>query len=218
MKHVLGVFWHALRDLWDELLILVLMNIVTTLLLIPIITFPPAVAGLWNAANRAADGRTIHWSDYFEGFRRYFWKAWGLALLNILLAVVLLTNVRFYAPDSAPFNVSPTLSLWIRALFLGVALLWLIVQMYPMALLLEQADQRLRVALRNAAVLSAANPGFTVALAVILLLVATISTLFPVLWVIVTLAIFAVVCNKAVLYLLNRNRAQGEAADGSEPS
>ena len=209
MKHVLGVFWHALRDLWDELLILVLMNIVTTLLLIPIITFPPAVAGLWNAANRAADGRTIHWSDYFEGFRRYFWKAWGLALLNILLAVVLLTNVRFYAPDSAPFNVSPTLSLWIRALFLGVALLWLIVQMYPMALLLEQADQRLRVALRNAAVLSAANPGFTVALAVILLLVATISTLFPVLWVIVTLAIFAVVCNKAVLYLLkpHRNRA-----------
>jgi len=220
MKHVLGVFWHALRDLWDELLILVLMNIVTTLLLIPIITFPPAVAGLWNAANRAADGRTIHWSDYFEGFRRYFWKAWGLALLNILLAVVLLTNVRFYAPDSAPFNVSPTLSLWIRALFLGVALLWLIVQMYPMALLLEQADQRLRVALRNAAVLSAANPGFTVALAVILLLVATISTLFPVLWVIVTLAIFAVVCNKAVLYLLkpHRNRTQGEAADGSEPS
>jgi hypothetical protein len=55
--------------------------------------------------------------------------------------------------------------------------------------------------LRNAAVLSAANPGFTVVLAVILLLVATISTLFPVLWGIVTLAIFAVVCNKAVLYL-----------------
>jgi hypothetical protein len=74
--------------------------------------------------------------------------------------------------------------------------------------------------LRNAAVLSAANPGLTVVLAVILLLVATINTLFPVLWVIVTLAIFAVVCNKAVLYLLkpHRNRAQGEAADGSEPS
>jgi hypothetical protein len=112
------------------------------------------------------NGRAIHWSNYFEGFRRYFWQAWGLALL------------------------------------------------------LEQADQCLRVALRNAAVLSAANHSFTVVLAVILLLVATISTLFPVLWVIVTPALLAVVCNKAVLYLFkpHLNRGQGETADGSEPS
>jgi len=41
-------------------------------------------------------------------------------------------------------------SLWIQALFVGVALLWVIVQMYPLALLFEQEDQRLRVALRNA--------------------------------------------------------------------
>ncbi|MBE9509078.1 MAG: hypothetical protein IMY86_13660 [Chloroflexi bacterium] len=38
--------------------------------------------------------------------------------------------------------------------------------MYPLALLLEQEDQRLRVALRNTAVIFIANPGFTLVLAV----------------------------------------------------
>jgi len=84
MKHVFRVFWEALREFWDELFLLMLMNVVTVLLVIPVVTFPPALAGLWGAANLVAKGRAIHWSDYFEGFRRYLWKAWGLALLNIL--------------------------------------------------------------------------------------------------------------------------------------
>ena len=147
MKRALRVFWGALKDFWDELFLLMLMNIVTVLLMIPVLTFPPALAGLWNAANLVAKGRAISWSDYFEAFRRYLWKAWGLALLNILVATIVLTNVLFYAPANVPFEISPTVSFWIQALFLGVGFVWLLVQLYPMALLLEQEDQRLRVAL-----------------------------------------------------------------------
>ncbi len=216
MKHVFRIFWEALKDFWDELLLLVLMNIVTTLLAIPVVTFPPALAGLWNTANRVAEGKAIGWNDYFEGFRRYFWKAWGLALLNILVAAIVLSNIRFYASDIAPFEIGPTLSLWIRAFFAAAAFLWLVIQMYPVALLLEQEDQRLRVALRNAAVLFVANPGFTLVLALLLLMVAVISTFFPVLWFLVTLAFFAVVCNKAVLHLLKPYREQVQAEEGGE--
>jgi uncharacterized membrane protein YesL len=220
MRHVFRVVWEALKDFWDELFMLVLMNIVTVLLVIPVVTFPPALAGLWNAANLVAKGRAIHWSDYFEGFRRYFWKAWGLALLNILVAAMIFANVRFYAPGTAPFDINPNLSLWIRALFVGTALLWLFIQMYPMALLLEQEDQRLRVALRNAAVLLIANPGFTIVLLLLLLVVAAISTVLPVLWFLITLALFAVVCNKAVLHLLElfRERARAREEGEEEPS
>jgi len=216
MKNVFRVFWEALKDLWDELFILVLMNVVTTLLVIPVVTFPPALAGLWNVANQVVDGRSVHWSDYFEGFRRYFWKAWGLALLNILVAIIVSTSVRFYAPGNAPFEINPTLGLWIRALFAGAGFLWLVIQMYPMALLLEQEDQRLRVALRNAAVLFITNPGFTLVLALLLLMVAVISLFFPVLWFLVTLALFAVVCNKAVLHLLEAYRERARAEEGGE--
>ena len=220
MKYVFRVFWEALKGLWEELFLLILMNIVTVLLALPVVTFPPALAGLWNAANLVAKGKSIHWSDYFEGFRNYFWKAWKLALLDILVAVIVFTNIRFYTPGIAPFKISPTLSLWLQALFVGIASLWLVIQVYPMALLLEQEDQRLRVALRNAAVLFVANPGFTIVLVVLLLVVAAVSTVFPVLWFVVTIALFAVVCNKAVLYLLevHRERARAEAEASNELS
>jgi uncharacterized membrane protein YesL len=113
--------------------------------------------------------------------------------------------------------MSPTLSFWIQALFLGVAFAWLIIQVYPMALLLEQEDQRLRVALRNAAALFVTNLGFTVVLGLLLLIVAAISMLFPPLWLLITVALFGVVCNKAVLHLLEAYRARAQAAGGVEP-
>ena len=216
MRHVFRVFWEALKNYWDELFILMLMNIVTVLLMVPVVTFPPALAGLWNAANLVANGKSIHWSDYFEGFRRYLWKAWGFALLNVVVLVVLFANFRFYAPGTAPFSIDPNLSIWIRALFAGVALLWLVVQMYPMALLLEQVDQRLWVALRNAVVLLVASPGFTIVLVLLLLIVAVISTAFPVLWVLTSLALLAVVCNQAVLHLLEPFREQARAESEGE--
>ncbi len=208
MKDVFRLFWEAVKDFWDELFFLALLNIVTALLAVLVITLPPALAGLWNVANRVAQGKAIGWSDYFEGFRRYFWKAWGLALLNILVITIAITNLRFYTPGNAPFEIHPTLSLWIRALWMAVAFLWLTLQMYPLALLLEQEDQRLRVTLRNTAVIFIANPGFTLVLAALLLIVAIISTLLSPLWFFLTPALFAVVCNKAVQHLLKPYREQ----------
>ncbi|MBC8445875.1 MAG: DUF624 domain-containing protein [Chloroflexi bacterium] len=208
MKNVFRVFWEALKDLWDELFLLILMNIVTVLLVIPVVTLPPALAGLWNVANRVAQGKVIGWSDYFAGFRRYFWKAWGLALLNILVLIIVSTNLWFYVPGNTPFDLHPTLSLLLRPAWAAVAFLWLAAQMYPLALLLEQEDQRLRVAWRNTAVIFIANPGFTLALAVLLLIVIVISTLLPMMWFLVTPALFAVVCSKAVRHLLVPHRPE----------
>ena len=218
MGHVFRVFWEALKNFWDELFILMLMNVVTVLLVIPVVTFPPALAGLWNAANLAAKGRSVHWSDYFEAFRRYFWKAWGLALLNLVVVAILYANFRFYTPGTGPFQINANVSMWIRAIFVGVAMVWSIIQMYPLALLLEQVDQRLRVALRNAAVLFVANPGFTILLLLLLLIVVVISTVLPVLWVLFSLGLVAVVCNQAVLHLLEPFREQARAEAEGEPA
>ncbi|MDY6875762.1 MAG: DUF624 domain-containing protein [Chloroflexota bacterium] len=208
MKDVLRLFWEAVGDLWDELFLLAPMNIVTALLAVLVITLPPALAGLWNVANRVTQGKAAGWSDYFEGFRRYFWKAWGLALLNILLVAIAITNLWFYMPDNVPFEIHSTLSLWIRALWIAVTFLWLALQMYPLALLLEQEDQRLWVTLRNTVVIFIANPGFTLILAVLLLVVAAFSTLLSPLWFFLTPALFAVVCNKTVQHLLKPYRTQ----------
>lgn len=215
MKLGFRVFWEALRDFWEEIFMLALMNILTVVLVVPVVTFPPALAGLWSVANLVVQGNSITWRDYFEAFRRYFWKAWGLALLNLVVITTLVINIWFYAPDNAPFEISANLSLVIRTFWGFATALWVILQLYPLALLLEQEDQRLRVALRNAAVLLFANPGFSLVLVVLLAITGIISALIPLLWALITVAFLAVVCNKAVRHLLEpyRERARSEAEE-----
>ena len=216
MRDVFGVFWQAAKDFWEELFMLALMNLVTVLLLVPVVTFPPAVAGLWNAANLAAQGRSISWSDYFEVFKKFFWKAWALALMNLVIIGTLVINLRFYAPGVAPFEINENLSFLIRAFWFSLTIVWVVLQMYPLALLLEQSDQRLRVALRNAFVLLFAHPGFSLVLVILIVIVSAISTLIPALWALVSLAFLGVLCNKAVRHLLVPYREQAEKEQQEE--
>jgi hypothetical protein len=247
-KEILDVLWQSMKDLWGELLILVLMNLVTmapvilivflfyemavswasgqqalvitfaVLHAVPLILFPPTLAGLWNVANRVADGLAIHWSDYFEGFRLYFWKSLGLALINVLVLAILLSNIWFYTPGNNPLNLAANVNSAIQIAFILLTIMWLVYQMYPLAMLLEQKDQRLRTTLRNTGVLFITRPGFNILLALMLAIVIAVSTYLLVPWFVVTLAFIAIVCNKAVKHLLipHRERAAEQAASEAQ--
>jgi uncharacterized membrane protein YesL len=236
-----------MKAFWGDLLILILMNLATVspiilsltlslgmtelwqagyqalaiiafiVGLLPLLLLPPAMAGLWNVANRVVDEFAIHWSDYFEGFRRYFWKSWGLALVNGVVLVILVVNVWFYTPGNNPWNINPNLSAAIQTFFITLTALWLTYQIYPMALLLEQTDQRLRTALRNAGVLFLTRPGFGILLALVLAATIAIST-YPLIvpWFLLTLSFIALVCNKAVKHLLIPYREQAAQEAESE--
>jgi uncharacterized membrane protein YesL len=215
---VLRVIWGGLKDVWEELFMLALMNLVTALLIVPVVTFPPALAGLWSVSNLVVQGKTIAWSDYFGAFKRFFGKAWALAGINIGVIVTLVFNILFYRPDVPPLNLGETASLMIRAFWTSILVLWVFLQMYPFALLMEQEDQRVRVALRNALVLLAAHPGFSLLLGIILLIIIVVSVLIPALIALISLAVVGVVCNKAVRHLLvpYRERLAEEAAAGED--
>ncbi|MBN1977115.1 MAG: hypothetical protein JW918_06905 [Anaerolineae bacterium] len=188
--------------------------------LLPLLLLPPAIAGLWNTANRLVEGLAIHWSDYWEGFRRYFWKSLALALVNVVTLAILGANVWFYAPGNNPWGLDSGLSSAIQIFFVILIALWLIYQMYPLAMLLEQTDQRLRTALRNAGVLLITRPGFAILLGLALAVVIAISTYLIVLWFLITLPLIAVVCNKAVKHLLipyRERAAEAEDENRDEP-
>ena len=70
-------------------------------------------------------------------------------------------------------------------------------------LLLEREDGGLReTAWRNAVALSTSNPGLTLVLTLAILVMAVVSTLFPSLWLVVVVILFALVCVNAILDLL----------------
>ena len=129
-------------------------------------------------------------------------RAWVLALLNLLLSIVLFTNIRLYTPDPAPGGGS-LVDPWLQAFWVALAFVWLLLQMYPLALLLEQEEPVARdAAWRNAGALFRSNPGLTLALTVVVLVVAVASVLFPSLWFVLTVALLAVVCLNAAGPLL----------------
>jgi hypothetical protein len=254
LREAAGVLFDAIKSFWGELFFLAVMNVVTmipvllslvllygaaglyggghlgwvtvllALQIVPAILFPPALAGLWNAANRVADEYVPYWRDYFEGFRLYFWRSLALAIMNVFVATTMIIGVPFYAPSSTPLNLSSSAS---TVLMMGVivfGVMWFVYQMYPLALLIEQTDKRLHLALRNAAILFLHRPGFSALIAVALFIVIALSAVLWLPLVLITWSLIAVICNKAVKHLLvpeieraraEEERLKREQAEGS---
>lgn len=135
-------------------------------------------------------------------------RAWVLALLNVLVATTLFTNIRWFAPGSAA-PVGTPLGPWLRATWVALAFVWLILQMYPLVLLLGQEGTRPReVAWRHAAAFFRSSPGLTMALTLLVLAIAVISMLFPLLWLLATAGLFGIVCTYAAIRALRLRQAR----------
>ena len=134
-------------------------------------------------------------------------NAWVLALVNLLLAVVLFTNIYLYLPMPAPFSLSATLLGWLRALWLALAFIWLLLQLYPLALLLQQEDTEWQgIAWRNATAFLRVHPGFLVALTLAVLVIAIVNTALPALWLLVALSLLIAIGTIALRNILELMR------------
>ena len=126
-------------------------------------------------------------------------RGWMLALLNTLLAIILFSTVRVYA-SGEPFGLAQWLVPWLRGFYVALTFVWLLLQLYPVALLLQEDDGDSRdIAWRNAGKAFASNPGLTLAVTVAVLGAAAISALFPPIWFGVVALLLIVVCLNAVL-------------------
>ena len=216
MRDALSTFGESLRDIYGEIILLVQMSLVTVLLLVPVVTAPPALAGLWAVGNLVARGEQVGWGDYWAAFRIHFGRAWGLAGLNLVALVVVGANLWFYNPASTPLEISDELAAGIRGVWLAMGLLWLLLSQYLLPLLMEQEDLRLRTTLRNATALMIRRPGFSFVLLLLIILVGLLSALLIAPWLLITPAFLAVLTNNAVLRLLrvDREKMRGEGGGG----
>ena len=206
MKDLFHVLGESLRDTYNELPFLLLLNVATLLLLLPLVTAPPALLALWEAANGVARGEPVGWKDYFRSLRCHFGRGWAIAALHLLVWGGIAVNLWFYAPANNPFGLSDQVAMYIQALWLGVLLLWLLLSQYIPALVMEQEDLRLRTTLRNAVVLLVTRPGFAALLLTVVVVTALLSAFLVLPWLLFTLSFIAVLSNEAVLLLLQAHR------------
>ncbi len=197
--HVLA---RAVIDFRDVGASLVFYNLLWFFCSLPLMTLPPATAALYVMMREMSHSRSVEWRDFFQAFRRYFFIGWRWGALNLVAAFIVVMNLWFYGYIAQPLGTL------LRALWIGLALIWAIVQMYCFPVLLEQEAPRVWLALHNAFALSARHPLFTLTCASATALLALVSIATPFLWMIFTVAFLAFLYNRGVRYLLQVERGE----------
>jgi uncharacterized membrane protein YesL len=236
--NIFRTFWRSLKDVFEDLFVLGIINVLWTLInaplalilfasisigdsillyivmLLGVLTLGPSSAGLYAIAERVTDGRTSSWRDFIAGIRAYpalSWKVYGLWMLGLIL---ILANLRFYNQMNNTF--AGVLSL----LFLYFGIVWFGMLMYIGPLMQLQTDKRVRVIARNAALMTFGRPLFTLITLVLMGLIVIASIWLPILLLLVTFSFLAVWSFRATLTLIaeaeERRAAAAEKAAAAE--
>jgi len=191
------VFWAALKDYYDEMFRLVGANLLWVLSIPLVITLPPATAGMFYLTNQVAHHKSVELGMFFEGFKKYFLKSWLLTLLNAAALLIFYTNFTFYGA-----RVAGQWGSILQGLFVGLAVMWCLIQLYVFPMLFEQEEPRLLLALRNAALMAFASPIATLVLGVLLVATALLSFALALPFAVALMAVVCLAANEAVLTLL----------------
>ena len=142
--------------MWDEFWIVWLSNLFWLALLIPVITFPLAFAGLYTCAHGLAHGESVEWRSFFTGTKKSFGACLRWSGVNLLVFFVLTFYIWFFSFRGD--NVTNT-GRTIGNVFLVLALVWLALNMYTFPFMLAQTKPSYFNALQNSAVLFIKWPG-----------------------------------------------------------
>ena len=189
------VFWRAVRDVFDDMFLLILTNLVwsaitwpllglalfaglngfplpaTMFALLGVLPLGPAMAGLYTIAQRTTEGRTSKLTQFFEGMRqhaKFSWKVYGIWMV-VLVALVF--NLGFYG------GMNSTVGAFLQVLFLYLIGIWFALLIYIGPLMLLQADKSILVLARNAMLMAFGRPVFTLVTFVMMLLITVLSLL-----------------------------------------
>jgi hypothetical protein len=180
------ITWQSTRDLWDELVFLIMLNVVwslsillaaaplllwglanplPTLGLSLLLSIPvPIITGaLCFVTNQIAHEKAVSWDTFFAGLRRYWLKSLVVALTNLAVLILIAANIQFYA-----FILQGSWTVFAVAGWIVLGIYWLISQVYWFPMILELESEKVLLALRNALSLVLVSPGFSLVLIVIL--------------------------------------------------
>lgn len=194
----------GLNDVRQQGYIYIWANLAFVALSLPLVTLPAAYAALCKVAHqtqtepRSPEPLELFW----ETFRSLLWTAlpWGLAMAGA--AVMIVSNMLAYA-DVQGVPIQALRMTWLLGMMFWTALF-----LFTWPIYYEMAEPTVWGATRNAAVLVLRNPFFTAAVVAIVLLLAAVSTLAVVAWLLLSFGAVAAIGSAAVIDRLAAYRAE----------
>ncbi|MHB1355255.1 MAG: YesL family protein [Anaerolineae bacterium] len=219
------IVWRSLKDAWEDAFQLALNNVIWLLavalgpiaflgvsqfipnpillgftVLLTALVLPLATVGMFCVTNRSAHGKAVHVSDLFDGVKRFWWRSWIWFFVNILILGMVGYSLYWYTG-----LVGGYVKFLVGGFWLGVALVWMLMQIYFWPLMIEQGTPNILRAWRNSFVLVIREPLFVLILALCLVAITAISVIFAVAFMIAYMAIFSLTANNAALALLAKS-------------
>lgn len=185
-------------DLWEELLLLALFNIIWCLGTVLIVPWPAVTFGLFYTVRDVGEGKAIKFTTFFEHVRRT-WKPaylWGGVNLAVWLLVAL--NLRFYASIAAQWAAT------MQVVMIALLVVWTVLQIVVLPIYPRLAEPGLKLALQNALVVIGRYPLALIALLVMILIVLVTAAFFPPFGLIMAVALVAILANRMVDEAINR--------------
>jgi uncharacterized membrane protein YesL len=231
MVNPLAVFWAAIKDLFEEFLLLIICNLIWAFMSLPLLGLaltmieplglvpaiitsliggvPAGVAsvGLAFVAHRVSDGRAIKLGHFFEGMRTYWRPGALLGVLWLFGLAVILVDLGFYGSMGNLLG-SLMVGLWFYAL-----LIWLGALIYAFPLLLLQDKPNLRIMARNALLMTLGRPLFTLATLILMSFIAGLSSVLVAPIFLLTFSLFTLWGMRATQALIAADLARREALD-----
>lgn len=151
-------FLFILANLFD----ITLVTLAWLALQLPIITAPAATVAVYHFAREAVLKDEAQFKDFARGLRLYFWKAWLIVLPYVLLLLVIGYDILFFLSAE-----QPTSRLW-AAVPMALLSIVLVAQSYIFVFFVRE-NGALRLAVKRALLLAAAEAVFTMGLLLVTL-------------------------------------------------
>ena len=192
MKLLWRILAGAASDIVAESFLLIVFNFAWLVMSLLVLPLPFATGGLFHAAREIGDRKAVGWKTFFEGGRQVAGPMYRWGALNLLVGVVVIANISFYG------RLGQTYSDVLQSLFVTVASLWLLLQLYTLPVLIHLKQPGLRVALQDGFFLMLRFPALSLAVTLIVLVLISLSAVMPILLVLATGALIAVLMNRVV--------------------
>ena len=192
----------SLRDMWEDLWGMLVVNLLWTVCVLTIIPGPPATLALYRFANRLAHGEEVDLHDFLKGFRQSWATAWHWGSINLIVILIFAGDI--YLSNQEYMNVSA--SPLVQSFYIALLAVWLLLQPYVLAFMLEQEQMVVGTAFRNAAVMLGKNFSFSIAYVLEVIITLLVGTLLFMISFAIGGVLLADIGNRAVLFNLERNK------------
>lgn len=197
MKFASQTLWWGIKEGFYQLIRLILLNALWIIFCLPIVTIPAATLSLANTIRVMVINETnFSWKLFFDGIKRYFFSGWRWFLPNLLLPLIFIYNILFFAVESY------ALSIFIQAANIVMLVVWFFIQTFALPYLVEEEKPVMRTAILKSVRLLYLKPGlyWLVSFFLFVFFILSFLLIFPIFLFSVSLSLFITIyCLQVVL-------------------